>query len=148
MEVDRHLWLVDESLRLCDGTTMGSGLECRVPFLDARVIEAAHQIGSTYHVTMNRTKALLKDTYRSLLPAHLFSLGKSSFYPPLAKWLRREAAPLVEEMLEGKRIQEFFNVERVRHVWEAHRTHKAYGLHTLSNLIQLHYWFESVYDAS
>ncbi len=147
MEVDRHLWLVDESLRLCDGTTMGSGLECRVPFLDPRVMDAAHSIGSSYHVTMRRTKALLKDTYKSILPEHLFSLKKASFYPPLAKWLRREAAPLVEEMLVHPRIAEYFNVEAVRKIWDNHRSHQAYGLHALSTLIQLQHWFDAVYDS-
>lgn len=146
MEVDRHLWLVDESLRLCDAVTMASGLECRVPFLDATVIAWSHATPSDWHVTFTRTKALLKDTYRRILPPHLFELPKASFYPPLAKWLRREAAPLVEEALAGKRINEFFDTDVLGQIFEDHRTKKRYGLHQLSNIIQLHHWFETVYD--
>ena len=100
-----------------------------------------------WHVTMKRTKALLKDTYRPILPEHLFTLDKASFYPPLAKWIRREAAPLVENMLENKHIQELFDVEVVRDIFEKHKAHKQYGLHTLSTLMQLSNWFETVYDA-
>ncbi len=147
MEFDRSLWLVDESLRLTDGTTMGSGLEARVPFLDPRVIAASHATKSDWHVTMRRTKALLKDTYRGILPDHLYGLPKASFYPPLAKWLRRESAPLVEEMLEHKRIQELFKVEKVRDLFERHKRKETYALHTLSSLIQLSHWFDAVYDA-
>ncbi len=147
MEFDRGLWLVDESLRLADATTMGSGLEARVPFLDPRVIAASHGTESNWHVTYWRTKALLKDTYKKILPRHLFSLGKASFYPPLAKWLRRESAPLVEEMLVHPRIKEYFDVAVVSDLFERHKRRETYALHTLSTLIQLQNWFDTVYDA-
>jgi asparagine synthase (glutamine-hydrolysing) len=147
MEADRHMWLVDESLRLTDATTMGSGVEARVPFVDERVIAAAHATPGRWHVNFRDTKVLLKETYREILPDHLFTLKKASFYPPLSKWLRREAYPLVERMLEHPRIAEFFNVDELRIIAEEHRTKKAYHLHTLSSLIQLSFWFDTVYDA-
>lgn len=156
MEFDRSLWLVDESLRLTDATTMASGLEARVPFLDPRIITASHGTDARWHVSLTRTKALLKDTYlppvalakggRSLLPPHLRTLSKASFYPPLAKWLRREAAPLAEAMLEHRRIKEYFDVARVRDLFERHKRKETYALHTLSTLIQLQHWFDTVYD--
>ncbi len=146
MEFDRHLWLVDESLRLTDATTMGSGLECRVPFLDPRIIAASHATKSEWHVTLRRTKALLKETYKGILPDHLFSLAKASFYPPLAKWIRRECAPLVEDMLESARMQELFDTRKLRDLFEAHKQGE-YHLHILSSLIQLNAWLETVYDA-
>jgi asparagine synthase (glutamine-hydrolysing) len=147
MEVDRHLWLVDESLKLADAVTMSCGLECRVPFIDPRVIGLSLATPSEWHVTMRRTKALLKDTYRPLLPSHLFSLQKASFYPPLAKWIRRECAPLIEEALQGKAIQEFFDVSVLRHMFERHRKKEGYELHPLMNVVQLNTWFETVYNA-
>ncbi len=147
MEFDRGLWLVDESLRLADATTMGNGVEGRVPFLDPRIIAAAHATPGNWHVTSRRTKALLKETYRSILPEHLFTLDKASFYPPLAKWLRRETAPLVEAMLQNAHIKELFEVDVVRETFEKHKAKTQYGLHTLSSLIQLSNWFETVYDA-
>ncbi len=148
MEFDRHLWLVDESLRLTDATTMGSGVEGRVPFLDPRIIAASHATPAEWHVSLQETKVLLKDTYRDILPPHLYTLSKASFYPPLAKWMRREAAPLVEAMLENKHIQELFNAEVLRETFEKHKSHEAYGLHSLSTLTQLSNWFDTVYDAA
>ncbi len=146
MEFDRDLWLVDESLRLTDAMTMASGLECRVPFLDSLIIGASRATPSHWHVGYKRTKCLLKDTYYPLLPAHLQSIAKASFYPPLAKWLRRECAPLAEEMFESKRIAQFFDMEKIREIDIAHRNRSRYGLHTLSSLIQLSHWFDTVYD--
>ena len=146
MEMDRHTWLVDESLRLTDAVTMASGLECRVPFLDPAVIAFSHSTPASWHVGLMRTKAFLKNTYRHILPDHIFTLSKSSFYPPLAKWIRREAEPLVLEMLESKRIREFFDVDAVRKIHEMHKSKMKYGLHTLSSLIQLNAWFETIYD--
>ena len=147
MEFDRHLWLVDESLRLADATTMGNGLEGRVPFVDPRIDAIALATPSHWHVTPRRTKALLKDTYRNILPEHLFTLAKASFYPPLAKWLRREASPLADTLPDHPRIREFFDHDVVAtHVAE-HKERRVYRLHTLSSLIQLAHWFDTVYDA-
>ncbi len=147
MEFDRNLWLVDESLRLCDGVTMASGLECRVPFVDPLVIAASHGTKTSWHVDFRRTKTLLKDTYYPVLPDSVRTIGKSSFYPPLAKWFRRECAPLVEAALEHKRIQELFHVQELRAVFIAHKEHVKYGLHTLQMITQLAAWFDEVYDA-
>lgn len=147
MEVDRHLWLVDESLKLADAVTMASGLECRVPFIDPAVLAWSHATPSSWHVGWKETKTLLKETYRGILPDHLYTLKKASFYPPLAKWIRRECAPLVEEALEGKRINEFFDTGKLRTMFEKHKSKEQYNLHPLANITQLHYWFETVYDA-
>lgn len=146
METDRATWLVDESLRLVDGTTMASGLEARVPFLDPLIITASHGTKTNWHVGYKQTKKLLKETYAPILPSHLFTLKKSSFYPPLAKWLRRESAPLIEVALDHPRIQELFNIEELRKLQEAHRTKQGYHLHVLHAVIQLQHWFSSVYD--
>jgi asparagine synthase (glutamine-hydrolysing) len=147
MEFDRALWLVDESLRLADATTMANGLEGRVPFLDPRIIAASHGTQSDWHVGYKRTKVLLKDTYKPLLPEHLFILNKACFFPPLAKWIRRECAPLVGETFDHKRIKELFDVKKLRVLFEKHKTKEQYALHTLSSVTQLRYWFEEVYDA-
>lgn len=147
MEFDRHLWLIDESLRLGDATTMGHGVEGRVPFVDEHIAAASHATKASWHVTPRTTKTLLKETYRGILPDHLYTLKKASFYPPLAKWLRRECAPLAEAMLEDKHIAELFDVTVLRSLFEKHKTREQYNLHTLSTLIQLKFWFETVYDA-
>lgn len=147
MEFDRHLWLVDEALRLSDAVTMRSGLECRVPFVDERIIAASHATPAHWHTTHSTTKALLKETYRPLLPGHLYTLAKSSFFPPVAKWLRREARPLVDGVLEHRRIKELFDTDAIRSVYEKHADRSRYGMHTLSTLIQLKHWFDTVYDA-
>lgn len=148
MECDRSLWLVDESLRLMDGTTMASGLEARVPFLDPRIIAAALGTPSTWHVGWRTTKALIKKAYYPLLPPHLQGLKKAGFFPPFAKWLRRECGPLIDEALENKHIKELFDIDALRGVAERHRNHEAYSLHVLSTIIQLSFWFEEVYDAT
>lgn len=146
MEFDRALWLVDESLRLTDGLTMAHGLEARVPLLDPRLIDLTARIPSRSHVTWRRTKALLKETYRGILPDHLFTLPKASFYPPLAKWLRRECAPLVDEALENPWIGDLFNKEELRRLQREHSS-GGYHLHVLSAIIQLHFWHRHVYSA-
>lgn len=144
---DRSLWLQDEALKLTDGMTMGNGLEARVPFLDAEVQALADSESSNRHVTYRTTKALLKKAYRPLLPEHLFTLKKASFFTPIAKWIRRDAGVLIENMLEHKRMREYFNMDEVRTLFEKHRNHEQYALHSLLTLLHLQHWFDEVYDA-
>jgi asparagine synthase (glutamine-hydrolysing) len=147
MEVDRATWLIDESLKLVDGTTMGSGVEARVPFLDQRLIECITATPGTWHVDLQRTKTLLKEAYRSILPSHLYTLPKASFYPPVAKWLRRECAPLVDEALENAHIRKMFKIEHLESLWKSHHERQGYHLHVLMNVVQLAYWFDEVLEA-
>ncbi len=146
MEFDRTLWLTDESLRLADAVTMASGLECRVPFLDPLIISASHGTNSAWHTGPRRTKALLKDTYYPILPDCIRSIDKASFYPPLAKWFRRECAPLAEHALAHQRIRELFDTDALKRIFTEHKEHKKYGLHTLQMITQLAFWFDTVYD--
>lgn len=146
MEADRQTWLIDESLKLVDGTTMASGVEARVPFLDTRLIETIRHTPGHWHLNMHRTKTLLKEAYRDLLPTHLYTLEKASFYPPVAKWLRRECAPLVEEALENELVQKMFKIEHLRSCWNAHREKRGYHLHLLMNIVQIAAWFDEVFD--
>jgi hypothetical protein len=147
MEFDRHLWLVDESLRLSDAVTMASGLECRVPFLEPLIIAASQGTESRWQLGLWTTKKLLKETYYPLLPPCIRSIGKASFYPPLAKWLRRECGPLVEETIAHPRTRELFDMDQVARIFVRHKSHETYALHTLATLTQLRCWFETVYDA-
>jgi asparagine synthase (glutamine-hydrolysing) len=140
------LWLVDESLRLTDATTMASGVEARVPFLDPRVIAASHDIPASSHATLFKTKALLKQTYLPLLPAHLRTLRKACFFPPMAKWIRREAASVVLDAIEQPRIREYFDVDAIRELYRRHVAREQYAYHMLGMIAQLGAWFDGVYD--
>jgi len=150
MEYNRLSWLTDEALRMTDGTSLGSGLEARVPLLDQRVIQIAHQTRPQDHVSLFQTKRLLRETYQTLsgvegLPSHLFNVPKSGFFTPLAKWFRRECKSLIDEMLESEHLAPYFDLEAVRKVAAQHHTGEKYSLHTLAMLTQLHCWFETVY---
>lgn len=146
MEFDRKLWLVDESLRLSDAVTMASGLECRVPFLDPLVIAASHGTASDWHVGFRTTKKLLKETYYPILPHSVRSIKKASFYPPLAKWFRRECGELMEETIAHPTMQKLFKMDIVEQIFTRHKNHQQYALHTLSTLTQLRCWLETIHE--
>jgi len=148
MEFDRHTWLPDESLRLADAVTMAHGLECRVPFLDPRIIAASLSTLAAWHVGWWTTKKLLKETYTPLLPPHFREIKKACFFPPLAKWIRRECSSLVEKSFDHPRIRELFDVDVLRRLLIDHRHHRGYALHPLSSVTQLRYWFEGIEDVT
>ncbi len=147
MEVDRSLWLIDESLRLADAVTMASGLECRVPFLDPRLTAWSLATPTSWHVGLRETKVFLKKAYKDILPQHLYTLDKASFYPPLSKWLRRETRSLVEEAMEQPTMKELFIESVITDIAQEHASLKKYGLHQLQGIIQLGAWMRMIYDA-
>ena len=69
--------------------------------------------------------------YRGIPPKHLYTPPKHHIYPPLAKWIRCECKPLMEHMLDNKRMQSLFNMQHVRCILDDHVSHKHYGLHTV-----------------
>lgn len=144
MEVDRHTWLIDESLKLTDGTTMASGVEARVPFLDQRLIGLVCNTPGDWHVNLRRTKTLLKDTYRPLLPPHLYTLPKASFYPPMAKWIRRETRPIIDQALAHPWIQELFDTNVLQKQFQDHIERRGYHLHSLFGIAVLAAWYDEV----
>lgn len=147
MEYDRLGWLADEALHLADASTMGAGLEARTPFLDTNVLALAHTINPAKHSTLKTTKALLRNAYADVLPVEVVQLRKAGFFPPFAKWVRRDCKPLLDEALESTYLESYFNKSAMQSLAAKHHTGEQYAFHELTMLIQLHYWFKEIYNA-
>jgi len=88
MKVDRQSWLPDESLLRSDKLSMSGGLEARVPLLDLSLIEFADTVPLRHKVSLQGTKLVLKEAFRSVLPKELLNQPKRGWFSPGAKWLR------------------------------------------------------------
>ena len=77
--VQRLLALHRTNCQRLDRMSMHRTLECRVPFLDVAVIEAAFRYAAVDHVAQGRTKRLLRDAARLVLPAYITDRDKLSF---------------------------------------------------------------------
>jgi len=87
MYMDQHAFLCSE-LDRNDRMTMGASIECRVPFLDYRLVEGLASMPSSELFTRFRGKAILRRTSGSRLPPRVLTHRKWGFGVPWSSYLR------------------------------------------------------------
>lgn len=85
----------DQHTSLCslldrnDRMTMGASIECRVPFLDYRLVERLASLPSSTILAGPKNKQLLRNAVGSRLPESILQQGKWGFGVPWSAYLRR-----------------------------------------------------------
>jgi asparagine synthase (glutamine-hydrolysing) len=97
--VDCHTWLVDNLLERGDRMAMAASVESRPPFMDHRLVELAMSLRSNLKVRNGRTKWIVKEVARSLLPPGIVDRRKVGFRVPLDQWFRRDLRALAHDLL-------------------------------------------------
>ncbi len=82
--------LPDLFLTKIDRASMLFGLETRSPFLDYRLAEFSQRIPTYWKQDIVRTKVLMRDIIKGLIPEEVVTRGKQGFTPPLEKWILNE----------------------------------------------------------
>jgi asparagine synthase (glutamine-hydrolysing) len=122
---------------------MHYSIEARVPFLDHRVAEYAFNIHPSLKIKNGVAKYPLKQILYKHLPKEIFDRPKQGFSVPLAKWLKKEWAYLIDDYLTEENVLNagFVRYEYVRQCIERFRSGDAHLYNRLWNLIVLHRWF-------
>jgi asparagine synthase (glutamine-hydrolysing) len=90
----RQAMFSDHHTHLCslldrnDRMTMGASIECRVPFLDYRLVERAAALPSRFHLSGRLGKQLLRRSLGDRLPEAVRSGRKWGFAVPWSRYLR------------------------------------------------------------
>ncbi len=98
MYSDQHTFLCSV-LDRNDRMTMGASMECRVPFLDYRLVEGLAALPSSEVLKGRKTKRLLRDTIARRLPETVQQGRKWGFGVPWADYLRHQ--PVMREIVES-----------------------------------------------
>lgn len=96
---DMNLVLQNDMLTKVDSMSMANSLEVRTPFLDYNVVNFAFGLPANYKINNNSRKRILKDAFRSQLPAEIFKRGKHGFEVPLLKWFRTDLKSMITDDL-------------------------------------------------
>jgi asparagine synthase (glutamine-hydrolysing) len=92
-------YLADDLLVKTDRCTMANSLEARAPFLDRELVEYVAALPDDLKLHGRRTKAILRDAFRDLLPPPIRSRGKMGFGVPLGTWFRGELKDYMRDLL-------------------------------------------------
>ncbi|MDC9727005.1 MAG: N-acetylglutaminylglutamine amidotransferase [Candidatus Thioglobus sp.] len=136
--------IVDDPVKRVDNMTMAWGLEARVPFMDAQLVEHALSMPPSLKMS-EEGKHPLKQISRGLLPDSVIDRKKGYFPMPALKYVRGEFLDFMSDILtssacinRGVFDQEF--VQKVINQPEQYMT--ALNGSRLWHLALLEYWLE------
>ena len=142
--VDIKTYLVDDILVKVDRMSMAVSLEARVPFLDYRFVEFAATLPSNLRLHGKRTKHILKESLKNVLPLKIIERGKEGFSIPIKTWLKQELKPMMMEALSEKNVREkgYFSPVYVNTLIDEHLRGVENHSHRLWALMVFHLWHD------
>jgi asparagine synthase (glutamine-hydrolysing) len=148
---DRATYLPTLLHRL-DRTTMASGVEARVPFLDYRLLEWSKTLPAARRVLRGRqNKVILKELAARRFPRGMIYRRKMGFDVPVAAWLRdrrglgRYLDLLTDDTFRGRGLSDAVGVGRLV---DEHLRREADHADVLWALINLELWRRRFVDAA
>ena len=143
--VDLNSYLPQCLMTKMDIASMANSLECRSPFLDHKLMEFVYPLAGDLKLKgLNRTKWLLKETFRDLLPGRIYKRGKMGFGIPLGSWFRGQLKKTWADACLSERAlaRGYFREEELFRLWDEHQTGKRDHGYKLWNLLMLELWHQ------
>lgn len=143
----QRFYLPHDILRKVDRASMMVGLELRCPFLDTEFAEYANRLPAPLKLHGGVTKYLLKEGLREagILPSAVIDRPKKGFGIPVARWLRGELRPALEQHLvaDWPASLDLIDPQRVRDLVREHLARRANRAKELWSLLVLSLWTKS-----
>lgn len=132
-----------KNLSYTDRTSMANSVECRVPFLDHRLIEFAYSIKRSYKLSnTGKSKRILKDTFKSQLPSYIVNRRKAGFGMPLRSIFSSESK--VNHLLDKSFFSNFnhFSIDNIDKIIKNHISGKEDNSSIIYALISFQEWYK------
>ena len=98
-----------------DHLAMFHSLEGRYPFLSHHVYEAANSIPSDYLLKDSRTKSVLRDAVKGMIPEAICeSKNKIGFFMDFKEVFKTNTKEFEETLLQHKVLNELFHLDKIR----------------------------------
>ncbi len=144
MYVDVKTYLVDNILVKVDRMSMATSLEARVPFLDHRFVEFAASVPGNEKLQGKKSKVILKQSMKELLPKEILYRGKEGFSIPIKNWIKEDLKPMMMDILSPDKIKRegFFNIDFVEKLKKEHLDGVENHSHRLWALMVFGKWYD------
>jgi asparagine synthetase B (glutamine-hydrolysing) len=139
--------LPGDMLTKVDWMSMKNSLEVRVPLLDHRVVEMAFRMKRSLKLNKGKSKYILKETFKDLLPTNLYKRPKAGFEVPISRWLKTDLKFLIDQYLAKEKLREqgIFDFEIVDGLIQKHLSNKTDTSWMLWNLIVFQHWYQNYF---
>ena len=146
-QANMRSYLSDDLLIKADRCSMQASLEARAPFLDHELAEYAATIPFNLKLKGSRTKHILKEAARGLLPDAIIERKKHGFGLPLGAWLRRDSAHVRDILLSRRARQRgLLNMAIVERLIREHESGRRDHNRQLWALLTLEEWHRQFVD--
>lgn len=132
-------WLEGNLLEKADRCGMCSGVEIRVPFLQAPVVKASQSIPAFHKAPFwrHQGKVVLARAFRDMVPNHVIRRKKVGFSCPIGDWLQ---GPMGERAFSSLTALRLWDEEAERDMWREHRSGARDWGQQLWRLLVLRRW--------
>ena len=141
LHIDGQLMLPDDLLHYYDRASMMQSLEVRVPFLDHKVVEYCARIPTSLKVHHLRTKHVLKEAARGIVPQRIIDKRKIGFLRGATSgWLQSQMDYAISDYLlaPNPHYAEFLDRAAVERLIAQHRS--VDDSHLLLVILMLEVW--------
>lgn len=136
-----NLRLPELLLQRIDKMSMGASVECRVPFLDHKVVEIAMSIPDILKIHNGETKYILKKVAEEFLPFDIIYRKKQGFDLPVNEWFRSQLGEKMRRSINSfARETGYINSKVLEEKWD---TELLYGNRRNWILYNLSMWWEN-----
>jgi asparagine synthase (glutamine-hydrolysing) len=146
--VDMASFLAGNCLEYADRMSMANSLELRCPFADHRIQEFGLSLPFAWKYRRGKTKWILREAMKDILPPSVLQAKKIGFNPPLPQWINGELRPLISDLLSPRAVERrgMFRPQAVSALLQDHFEHRRDNALKLWGLLMLEIWFRMYID--
>ena len=140
--VDIKSYLADDILTKVDRMSMAASIEARVPLLDYRIVEFAMNLPPHMKLNGSRTKSILRNAVKRLVPDLVLEKPKQGFSIPMKHWLRTSLKPMMLDLLSRDSLHQhgYFDHQIVSTWIQEHLDGRVNHSHRLWSLMVFEMW--------
>jgi asparagine synthase (glutamine-hydrolysing) len=137
-----------ELLMKQDQMSMAASIESRVPFLDHQLVEFAATLPNRLKLRGFKTKWILREAVREILPPEILSRPKMGFPVPFAIWMQGPWNAIARDVLLDSRSRQRGIIEpsAVERLLDDHAAGKTSGADAIWSLLNLELWYRTHID--
>jgi asparagine synthase (glutamine-hydrolysing) len=145
---DAMMYLPEALMVKVDVASMANSLETRSPFLDHKFMEFVARIPSNLKLRGWKTKYILKNAFKNILPDDVIFREKMGFGVPLDNWFKKELKAMIYDLLLDQKSTErgYFNKLFIQKILHEHVTNKWNWQYQIYNLLMLELWHREFID--
>jgi asparagine synthase (glutamine-hydrolysing) len=117
-------------------------IEARVPLLDYHIVEFALNLPAHMKLQGTRTKSILRQAVKNLVPTFVLEKPKEGFSIPMKHWLCSSLKPMMLDLLSKAALQKhgYFNHEIIAAWIQEHLDGRVNHSHRLWALMVFQMW--------